>query len=251
MAKSYKITFTEHFDSRQFGRKALTFGNQMQIAGTFPGPETKIHSAVEAASFRDFRPFHIEHEYDVYMYGRLYDDARSFNKFIARSDIRAYHSSSANVLLMCGKKADILDFCRKTEDIDAIKLKTMQIDMKALQEKLPEVRGVWFRFRAGFIHAKAYMGQQIQDTREYKEAASEGDISTLSFYYEDLRTSAIHPIQITEDGAVVLQRNYETISAELDFVMHVKDALLEGIYSLVSPGKQRKSTLLVEPNTLL
>lgn len=241
MAKSYKITVVEKFDDSKFGDRPLTFGRQLQIEGTRPGPETRIHKSQQKLSFADFQPFDIEHEYDVYMYGRLYDDERSFNKFIARSEIRSYYSGSKKLMLLCGKKADILDFCRKTEELPLIKLKTLQIDMKALQERLPEVRGVWFRFRTGLIRAKGFMGQQIQDTREYQDANTDGDISTLSFYFSDERNAIIHPIQITEDGAVVLQKNYQSIEEELDFILQVRTALLDGIFSLVDPGRQRRS----------
>lgn len=240
MAKSYKITAVERFESSQFADRPLTFGKQLQIEGTAPGPETRIHKSPQKISFGDFRPFDIEHEYDVYMYGRLYDDDKTFNKFIARSEIRSYYSASKSLLLLCGKKADILDFCRKTEEIPSIRLKTLQIDMKALQERLPEVRGVWFRFRTGLIKAKGFMGQQIQDTREYQDANTDGDISTLSFYFSDARNGLIHPIQITEDGAVVLQKNYRSIEDELEFILQVRAALLDGIYSLVEPGRQRR-----------
>ncbi|HXM23037.1 MAG TPA: hypothetical protein VN948_17400 [Terriglobales bacterium] len=240
MAKSYKVTFADKFDDSAFGEKPFAFELQMQIEGTKPGPQTQIHRSYANITFRDFQPYDIQHEYDVHMWGRLYDDEKSFSKFIARSEIRAYHSKSERILLLCGKKADILDFCKKTEDFPHIKLRTMQIDMKQLQERLPEVRGAWFRFRAGYIRAKAYMGQQIQDTPEYRDATNEGDISTLSFYFEDSRSGAIHPIQITEDGAIVLQKNYGSIEDELDFVLHVKNTLLEGIYSLAAPARSRR-----------
>ena len=148
MPKSYKITFTENFDSDAFGTKPLVFDRQMQIQGTHPGPRTQIHRAPTEVSFRDFHAYNIEHEYEVQMWGRLYDDDRSFSKFIARSQILAYQSPTDRIMLMCGKKADILDFCRKTQEFPHVKLRTIQIDMKQLQEKLPEVRGAWFRFRA-------------------------------------------------------------------------------------------------------
>jgi hypothetical protein len=241
LPKSYKITLTEKFESNAFGEKPFTFVRQLQIEGTKPGPETQIHKASQNVPFRDFHTYDIDHEYDVYMWGRLYDDDRSFSKFIARSEIRAYQSPSEQIMLLCGKKADILDFCRKTEEFPHIKLRTIQIDMKQLQEKLPEIRGVWFRFPAGYIRAKGYMGQQIQDTPEYREATTEGDISTLSFYFEDSRSGTIPPIQLTEDGAVVLQRNYRTIEDELDFVLHVKATLLDGIYSLSSLSRSKRT----------
>jgi hypothetical protein len=242
MPKSYKITLADIFDTKAFGERPLKFDRQLQIEGTSPGPQTEIRSGLGSLSFRDFKPYEIEHERDVFMFGRLYDDNRAFSKFIARSEIRAYHSEASQILLLCGKKADILDFCRKTEEFPQISLQTIEIDMKALQEKLPEVSGAWFRYRAGFIRAKGFMGQQIQDTAEYKNAANEGDISTLSFYFEDSRNGGIHPIQVTEDGAVVLQKNYKTVEDELDFVLHVKATLLDGIYRTVKPSRQKRTT---------
>ncbi len=241
MAKSYKITHIHKFDSSSFTAKPFIFAKQLQIEGTLPGPQTKIYSAGYSPGFRDYEPFEIEHEYGMHIYGRLYDDGRSFSKIIAQSHIHAYVSPAENTLLLCGKKADVLDFCRRTEEMNEIQLSTIQIDMTALQERLPEVRGVWFRFRGGFIHAKAFMGQQIQDTSEYKQAAAEGDISTLSFYYQDPRNALMHPTQITEDGAVVLQKNYGSVGEELDFVLHVRQELLEGIYSLSAPTKTRRA----------
>ena len=145
-----------------------------------------------------------------------------------------------DLLLLSGKKSDILDFCRQSEAVDKIALRTMQIDMLSLQEKLPSVRGAWFRLKQGFIRAKGYMGDQIQDTAEFCEAKSEGEISTLSFYFLDSRDGCMHPIMITEDGAVVLQRTYKRVEEELDLLLQIKKELLDSIFSLVKPTRSKE-----------
>jgi hypothetical protein len=45
---------------------------------------------------------------------------------------------------------------------------------------------------------------------------------------------------VTEDGTVVLQRNYSSVEEELNFVLHVKQTLLDGIYTVIdNPAKAR------------
>ena len=246
MPKSYKITIAEYFDPHTVSAKPVSLTRQLTIPGTVPGPETTIRKAVSSISFDDFRTFEIQHEYQVNMWGRSFEDGRQFSSFIARGEIRAYHSSTRGVLLLSGKKADIIDFCKQSQTASALKLETIQLDMKALQQKLPEIRGVWFRFKTGYIRAKAYMGQQIQDTTEFSDANVEGDISTLSFYFEDARDGCMHPLMITEDGAVVLQKNYKSIEDEIDFVLHVKTELLDSLFTRVDPTKVRGHVSMVE-----
>ncbi len=239
MPKSYKIVSTNNFEIATKNSSVLTLTAQMSLPETVPGPETSIREAHSPVTFEDFKTYDISHEYALHMLGRSYQDGSHFTKFIAEGKIRGNYSKSRSVLLLSGKKTDILDFCRQAQDKTAIELKTLQLDMKALQQKLPEIRGVWFRFKSGFIRAKAFMGQQLQDTPEYCDSSSAGDISTLSFYFEDARDGCRHPVMITEDGAVVLQKNYVSAEEEIDFVLHVKTELLDGLYTEIEPSKAR------------
>ena len=240
MPKSYKITLTEKFEPNVFNSE-LNLTRQMHLPETVPGPETKLRRGNESLKVEGFESYLIDHEYTVNIEGRLYDDGAAFNKFIAKSQIKAYQSQERGILLLCGKKADILDFCRKTRTMSRFKLSIIQIDMNLLQEKLPEIKGVWFRSKAGFIRARGYMGNQIQDTPEFRAAKDEGQISTLSFYFEDPRSRRLHPILITEDGAVVLQASYEDASEEIDFVLYVKEQLLKGLYKVIGVGAAREA----------
>jgi hypothetical protein len=196
MPKSYKITLTYTFEPATFNYE-INLTRQMHLPSLVPGPETKLGRSLDKIGIADFESYLIDHEYTVNMQGRLYEDGAPFSKFIAKSQIKAYQSQEMQVLLLCGKKADILDFCRQTRIMPQIKISVIQIDMDALQEKLPEVRGVWLRSRAGFIRARGYMGNQIQDTPEFLTAKNEGQISTLSLYFEDARSGKPHPILIT------------------------------------------------------
>jgi hypothetical protein len=239
MPKSYKITISTKFDTPEEEDGLLPTVKQRMLAGIIPGPETHVRASNKPAAFDDYQTYDIEHEYTMRIEGRSFDTGTAFTKFIAKGQIKAYYSSSQQLLLLSGKKADILDFCRQAAPLPGMRLETIQIDMKALQEKLPEVRGVWFRLKQGFIRAKGFMGDQIQDTAEFCEAKMEGDISTLSFYFLDSRDGCMHPVMITEDGAIVLQRNYKKIEEELDIIRQVKAELVDGLFSVVEPASAK------------
>jgi hypothetical protein len=70
------------------------------------------------------------------MRGRVNDQA--FEKCIRQGTMKAFFGPSEQLLLITGKKDDILDFCRKTPDIPDISLATIRVDMKALLARLAE-----------------------------------------------------------------------------------------------------------------
>lgn len=151
----------------------------------------------------------------------------------------AYHNEKTSVLLLSGKKDDVIDFCRFTASTNVIELSTLGIDMAQLQEKLASVNLVWFKFPKGMIRASALMGSHIEETDEYQQAKEAGEISTLSFHLED-SNGIPHPIMVTQDGAVVLQANYSDLSVEIELVMRVKTKLLDDIYTEI-PIKGKKT----------
>jgi len=161
------------------------------------------------------------------MFGRV--NEVSFARFIRMGFIRAYHTPTHGLLLLSGKKIDILDFCKTTATLSEVKIATLRIDMKALLARLAEVKLVWFRFPGGMIRASALMGDHLESTADFKRARAQGDISTLSFYVQDSE-KRVHPILVTDDGTVVLQDLYRSVANEVELVLHVKKVLLEGTY---------------------
>jgi hypothetical protein len=60
--------------------------------------------------------------------------------------IYAYHNAARRLILLSGKKMDVLDFCKTTAGLPEIKIATLRLDMKALLEKLAEVNSCGFDF---------------------------------------------------------------------------------------------------------
>jgi hypothetical protein len=226
MAKSYKIATVQKFDIK-IGPQPVRVGAQYSLPQVPESPQTIIYKSRDVIKVEDFESLAIEHEHEVRMPGRVND--MKFERYIRKGFINGYKSDEKNLLLMSGKKDDILSFCRYTRNVPQIRISTLRIDMKALLARLAEVKLVWFRFPAGMIHASALMGDHLEKTSAFKQAKSEAEISTLSFYFED-SNGRVHPLMVTGDGAVVVQDPYEQVATELELVLSIKEQLLDGIY---------------------
>jgi len=236
MPKSYKICPVSEFDSARFGAKPYSLRPQLNIEGVPPPPETLIRLSSDGVTVEDFQPYLIEHERAVSQRGRLNDS--KFTEYIRLGEILGYYSKNRALLLLCGKKDDILDFCRSVSSAREMSFATIMIDMKGLLVKLKDVRLAWFKYDDTIIHASALAGHHIETTKPFKEANAIGDISTLSFYVQDAGGCA-HPILVTGDGAVVLQANYQERSTDIELVLYIKQILLDGIFTEV-PLRRRK-----------
>src|ERR1043165_6994988 len=150
MAKSYKICTVQKFDV-PVTVQPFPISPQFTMEGIPEAPQTSIHKARDMADVEDFQSLFIEHEHEVSAHGRI--NQQRFEKYIRKGFMHAYRSEARSLLLLAGKKDDILSFCRYTEQVEDIRLATLRIDMKALLARLAEVKLVWFRFPAGMIHA--------------------------------------------------------------------------------------------------
>lgn len=227
MAKSYKIVTVQEFGI-EVGPQPFSVNAQFSIPGVAGPPQTSIYKSRDVVTVEDFESLSIEHEHEVRTHGRIND--QRFEKYIRKGFISGYRSSERDLLLLSGKKADILSFCGYTRNIPAFRISTLRVDMKSLLARLHEVKLVWFRYPQGMIHASALMGDHLERTTPFREAKTQGDISTLSFFFQDA-TGTDHPMMVTGDGAVVVLDPYQQVSTEIELVLGVFEKLLSGIFT--------------------
>ena len=225
MAKSYKICNLKNIENEKFSTKPYFFGAQMHFEGVERPPSTSIYQARDIAKVEDFTKYLIEHEVEEKTIGRVF--GKPFQAYIRKGYIDGFVSKNLNLVLLSGKKRDVLDFCKMSKKRKEFQFNTVKMNMKKLLALLPNVKGVWFSFNAGQITASALMGRHVEGTSDFKHYKETGDISTLSFHFE--KENNLHPIMITEDGTVVTQANYKERSDEISLVLEVKDKLLNKI----------------------
>lgn len=243
MPKAYKITLADNFQSDTFQLAPFLLDRQQPLQGMPQLPETKIFRARESVSIEDFQRYIIEHEMEEKAWGRY--STSVFQSYIRKENINAFHSQSNGVLLLSGRKRFVLDFCRKTKEMNEITIKLLNIDMGQLLAQLPHIKGVWFRFANGLIRASALMGANIEATPDFKKYSSEGDISTLSFFYDHNGIS--HPVMVVNDGTVVLYSNYAQVSDEIDLVMSAKNNLFHDIMQPVAVWEEKNNITVQTP----
>ncbi|MDO9391654.1 MAG: hypothetical protein Q7U71_07770 [bacterium] len=229
MPKSYKITYTNEFNRTEYSYKPYNLNNAMDMPGIMPGPQSTIYETRDQIALDDFRKYLIEHELIENVLGRTGDYA--FQSYIRKENIYAYQSNNAKTLLLSGKKKYVTDFCGKTKQNNSIKISVVDINMGDLLAKLPHVKGVWFSFQKGLIRSSALMGADIESTDDFIKYKTEGDISTLSFYYEYKNIK--HSVMVTSDGTIVLYAVYKEITDEIEIVLDIKNKLLYDIQNII------------------
>lgn len=230
MSRSYKLCPVEFFDDSAFQNQAHNFGKQLPLAGVPQTAHTTISKLYSSTGIEDFTSYAIEHEREVSQRGRFND--QTFTRYIQTSEIAAFYSDNRKLLVLSGRKNDILDFCSRRRNSDHMRFTTIKIDMNGLLTKLSQVRLVWFRHEAdASIHASALMGQHIEKTAAFKDAQNGAAISTLSFFIDD-PSGTQHCVLVTNDGAIVPQGNYER-PLELELVLFTKSLLLDSLITVL------------------
>lgn len=232
MPKSYKVCPVRQFQASAFSEKPICLNQQPPLSEITEVPTTKIHTSSSRPGFEDFTQYVIEHDRVVKMPGR-YGNV-FFPEFTYTGIISGFFGQQRSLFLLSGKKADVLSFCATSTRVAEVQIDTLQIDMNALQAALPSVNLVWFKFKAGMIRASALMGANVEKTDAFVQSKSEGEISTLSFYFED-PLGEKHPVMVVDDGTIVLQAAYPDISGELSLVTSINDKLLSPVSVRVSP----------------
>jgi hypothetical protein len=238
MPKSYKVCPTRTFQTSAFSERPKYLDQQPPLGDMEHVAVTTIRASAADPGFEDFKQYVIEHDRVVKMPGR-YGDMR-FPEFTYTGVIAGFFGHQRSLLLLSGKKADVLSFCSTTTRVSEVQIDTLQIDMNALQDTLPSVNLVWFRFKAGMIRASALMGANVEKTQAFEQSKSDGQISTLSFYFED-SVGKTHPVMVVDDGTVVLQAQYADMPEELRLVTSIYDQLLKPIADRVSPKVSGKT----------
>ena len=237
MPKSYKICPVRNFQMEAFSEQPTCLDEQPPLGDMKHVAVTKIRASAADPGFEDFKQYVIEHDRVVKMPGRYGDTY--FTEFTYTGVIAGFFGQQRSILLLSGKKADVLSFCSTTTRVSEVQIDTVQVDMNALQDALPSVNLVWFRFKAGMIRASALMGANVEKTEAFEQSKSEGEISTLSFYFEDL-VGRPHPVMVVDDGTVVLQSQYVDPAEELRLVTSIYDKLLKGVATRLSPKTSGK-----------
>ncbi len=237
MSRSYKICPVDFFTDTAFADQALHFSKQLPLRGVPQEPHTTITKAMGSIGIEDFRTYAIEHEREVTQRGRFND--QTFNRYIQMSEIACFYSEARSLLILSGRKHDILDFCSRRRDSESMRFTTVKIDMNRLLEQLTQVRLVWFRHDAdASIQASALMAAHREDKR-ISGCPKRGCDFNPSFFIVD-SVGPEHCVLVTSDGAIVPQGNYEP-SLELELVLWTKDSLLDPLISLVPFDRRVRS----------
>ena len=173
----------------------------------------------------------IRHETFGYIKKLIASERRKidFTEYLQPVDFEAYLDRERSLMIFQAPKKTcrgVLSHLR--ERPCDVELSEVEVDFAKVMQLNEEYLGAWFRGVSSRVHAAGLSGEQIQDDTLFKSLWKVASLSnvTIPWVYD----GAEHPLMLTSRGGVVLVRNYQDISLELQLVMDVQERLLQHVW---------------------
>lgn len=221
MPKSYLICHSEIFyqDEYMIPIQCYFFEDEIEgAAETFIKPNKKEFHA-------GFDQYFCHHDFKHKKRGKVFN--KNFSYFWEPIDFYTYYNP-INKLTLVGTKTEVsLDYIKKLNGTGYFDIKPVNINFEKMIPKIDEMNGAWFaNLKKAHLKTAAFFGPHVNKSDEYKEAAKEGNISSINIYFINNKKKE-YSISISQKGSIVLYDHFATIEEELDLVLQIYERLIK------------------------
>jgi hypothetical protein len=172
-----------------------------------------------------FDQYLCHHDYIHNKSGIVY--GKRFTKYFEPIDFYTYYKEESNLSFIQAKSDVALDFIRQLNDTKYYQFEPIKIDFKMMLPLITEVSGAWIaNLKRAHLKTAGYFGPNVHKSEEYKEAASEGNVSSIQMKFISENNKEEYYIAITQKGSIVLYDSFQTIEKELEIVYEVYNKLI-------------------------
>lgn len=214
MAKAYLICSSERFNKNDFlipiQEELLENEGESEVS-------IKLHQ----------ENFHLE--FDQYLChndfihntrGRVFN--RDFNYYIEPISFYSYYRKSEDLLFVQTKTKVALDFITRMNNTKKYILNPVNINFNKIIPHITEVAGVWIAdLKKINLKTAGYFGPNVHRSEEYKEAAAEGNVSSIHIKYISDNNSREYYVVISGKGSIILYDSFETLEEEINLVNEI------------------------------
>lgn len=152
--------------------------------------------------------------------GRVFN--RDFNYYIEPLSFYSYYRENKNLLYIQTKTEAALDYISKLNKTHEYGLDPVSVNFNKMIPHITEVAGVWIAdLKRINLKTAGYFGPNVHRSEEYKEAAAEGNVSSIHIKYIGDKTRKEHYIVISNKGSVILYDSFQTLEDEIEIVTEV------------------------------
>ncbi|MFD2628819.1 hypothetical protein [Oceanobacillus kapialis] len=168
----------------------------------------------------NFDQYLCHHDYVHNTRGRVFN--KDFNYYLEPLSFYAYLKADEELLFTQTKTDAALDFISKLNNTKEFLLSPVSIDFKKMIPLITEVAGAWIAdLKRTHLKTAGYFGPNVHRSEEYKEAAAEGNVSSIQMYYTSIKSGNEHYVAISKKGSIILYDTFPTIEEEIDMVYEI------------------------------
>lgn len=220
MAKAYLVCHSNKFIKDHY---LIPIQNDLLEDDVEGAPETYIKPAKENY-FLNFDKYICHHDYKHNAHGRVFQ--KSFSYYFEPLNFYTYNNPS-NALTLIQTKTDVaLDFISKLSQTGEYNVEPVVVDFKSMIPHIDEVAGAWIAdLKRAHLKTAGFFGPHVNKSEEYKRAAEEGNVSSISIKFTS--NSKEYTVLISGKGSIVLYDSFNTIEEELDLILQIYEQLIK------------------------
>lgn len=222
MAKAYLLCLSDKFNESDF---EISFQYDLLEDLVEGEPETYIKSYRKEFHL-GFNQYKCHHDYKHNKSGRVFQ--QDFTYYFEPLDFYTYYCTDTNLTMIQTKTDVAIDFIQKLNETKEYDINPIEIDFEKMIPHITEIGGAWFaNLKKAHLKSAGLFGPHVNKSEEYKEAAKEGNISSIQINFISGTNSKEYTVLISSRGTIVLYDTHETIEAEMELVKDIYNKLIK------------------------
>lgn len=218
-AKSYLICL-----ARRFKKDEFLVPMQQTLLEDEGTAETKL-SLTNANFHENFSQYICQHDFRQNKSG--YVRNQHFNYYFERLKFYTYYNEDLSLVLVQTRSEAAINFINKLNLTKHYDLTPVTMNFHKMIPLITEIGGAWIAdLKRAHLKTAGFFGPNVHKSEEYKEAAAEGNVSSIRMTYISEKSKEEYTVQLSSKGSIVIYENMPTIEDELDLVYEIYQKLI-------------------------
>lgn len=221
MAKAYLVCSTSKFHDEP----KYMIPIQQELLETEGTSEIKLELNREKFHL-GFDQYICHHDFMHKKNGKVF--GKNFTFYFEPLNFYTYYNNNEKLTFIQTKTEAALDFIKKINRSKHYEFEPVKIDFSKMYPLITEVAGAWIAdLKRAHLKTAGFFGPNVHKSEEFKDAAAEGNVSSIQMKYISDLTREEYSVAISKKGTIVLYDSFETTELEIDIVNEVYTKLIK------------------------
>ncbi|MEK6455237.1 hypothetical protein [Caldifermentibacillus hisashii] len=152
---------------------------------------------------------------------------KPFNYYFEPLNFYAYYRDDLKLSLFQTKTDAAIEFTNKLNSTKHFDINPFNIQFNKIIPLIVDVAGAWIAdLKRAHLRTAGFFGPNVHKSEEYKQAAEEGNVSSIQMKYISEKNNSEYYVAISRKGSIILYDTLPTIEDEIDLVYEVYSKLI-------------------------